>query len=360
MYPAFPAGFRRKTYGVSDSPSEFTFDQVKLGMHLPSEQAVKEVLRAAQACGLDVENCNKLDVVRRFKAILRAKVRQVGRPEKHVVEYPTDPMLLEGWEEIYGDDRPCGQSSSLSQRGEKYNVPLRRTRKSAQELVPASSSATQNANKAAADAVMAACVQQIFPALMPLLSNMGQGGLQNLQVFPKGTPSVMPKHVPALAAAEPPDADSVAAKHAAPLVRFQDKSGVSMKPAIQDREPIPIVNEVPKLSRSNAATIETDRESEEHDPEKESREFLRAKMKRPAASMMVMKKPAALGGQVSFKYTVPKPDKVWKGKRRDNWTSKHYHSARNAARDAGLTEEECKEVARKAAREAGALWDAAQ
>ena len=49
MYPAFPAGLRRKTYGVSDSPSEFTFDQVKLGVHLPSEQAVKEVLRAAQA-----------------------------------------------------------------------------------------------------------------------------------------------------------------------------------------------------------------------------------------------------------------------------------------------------------------------
>lgn len=153
----FQQGFEER-HGVPDPPSEFTFDQVKLGMHLPSEQAVKEVLRAAQACGLDVENCNKLDVVRRFKAILRAKVRKVGRPEKHVVEYPTDPMLLEGWEEIYGDDRPCGQSSSLSQRGEKYNVPLRRTRKSAQELVPASSSATQNANKAAADAVMAACV----------------------------------------------------------------------------------------------------------------------------------------------------------------------------------------------------------
>ena len=60
---------------------------------------MKEVLRAAQTCGLDVEHCNKLDVVRRFKAILRA-IRKVDRPKKHIVDLPSDPMLLKDWEEI--------------------------------------------------------------------------------------------------------------------------------------------------------------------------------------------------------------------------------------------------------------------
>ena len=320
-------------------------------MHLPSEQSVKEVLRTAQATGLDVEHFNKLDVVRRFKAILRSKVRKLERPAKHVVEYPADPRLMENWQDMYGQDLPCGKSSGLHERSGKYDVPLRRTKKS--------SASTEVATQQNANAKLMAALMPLMP-LMPLLGNMMQGEvpLQNLQVFgsARSGTSPRPKHVPALPAPEP----EAGATAASGLVRFSDKAGVSLQPA----EPIPSGNEVPKLRRSNAAILDAESDSEmNHDPEKESKDFLAAKqkrpLKRPAAALS--KKPAAAApGQTSFVYNVPEPDKAWRAKRRDNWTSKHYHSARQQARAAGLPDEECAEIARRAGREAGALWDAAQ
>ena len=86
-------------------------------MHLPSEQAVKEIVRSAAQVGLEVDQAH--GVLKEFKAALKKKVRVSERPSNFVVNFTMpDPDAYEA------DDPPCGRTKNIDFRP---TIPLRST-----------------------------------------------------------------------------------------------------------------------------------------------------------------------------------------------------------------------------------------
>ena len=77
-------------------------------MHLPSEQAAKEIVRSAAQVGLEVDQAH--GVLKEFKAALKKKVRVSERASNFLVNFTMpDPDAYEA------DDPPCAQ-----QRGNPF------------------------------------------------------------------------------------------------------------------------------------------------------------------------------------------------------------------------------------------------
>ena len=86
-------------------------------MHLPSEQAAKEIVRSAGQVGLDVDQAH--GVLKEFKTALKKKVRVSERPSNFVVNFTMpNPDAYEA------DDPPCGLTKDLDFRP---TIPCRST-----------------------------------------------------------------------------------------------------------------------------------------------------------------------------------------------------------------------------------------
>ena len=80
--------------------------EVKVGMHLPSEKAAKEVLRAAVQHGFEQKTGQEMyGWLKAFKDKLRQLVRKAPQPQPFVVNFGADAVKLEHLYEQ--DDPPC-------------------------------------------------------------------------------------------------------------------------------------------------------------------------------------------------------------------------------------------------------------
>jgi len=81
---------------------------VKLGLHLPSERASKEILRSARQHGFEptTSPADMHGYLKVFKDRLRAKVRQVPSPQPFFVKFGADPTPFA--QHYAAEDGPCG------------------------------------------------------------------------------------------------------------------------------------------------------------------------------------------------------------------------------------------------------------
>lgn len=78
--------------------------EVKVGLHLPSEKAAKEVLRAAVQHGFDQKAGHEMHQwLKAFKDKLRQLVRKAPQPQPFVVNFGSDVTKLE---HLYEKDDP--------------------------------------------------------------------------------------------------------------------------------------------------------------------------------------------------------------------------------------------------------------
>ena len=108
---------------------------VRVGLHLPSEQTVKEILRASQQMGLKLgdDRQTRYEAVNAFKKSLRHRVRNAEKHPVHAVDCPANPKDLDGWQQMYDEeDPPCGQTDLPN------SVPLRQPKEAQPKAAAAS------------------------------------------------------------------------------------------------------------------------------------------------------------------------------------------------------------------------------
>lgn len=86
-------------------------------MHLPSEQAAKEIVRSAGQLGLDVEQAH--GVLKEFKHALKKSVRKAEKPSAFVIKFTMPDINA-----YEADDPPCGLTKDLDFRP---TIPCRST-----------------------------------------------------------------------------------------------------------------------------------------------------------------------------------------------------------------------------------------
>ena len=114
---------------------------VRVGLHLPSEQTVKEILRASQQMGLKLgdDRQTRYEAENAFKKSLRHRVRNAEKHPVHVVDFPANPKDLDGWQQMYDEEDPsCGQTDLPRHHSAQYSVPLRQPKEAQPKAAAAS------------------------------------------------------------------------------------------------------------------------------------------------------------------------------------------------------------------------------
>ena len=96
--------------------------KVKLGLHLPTEKTMKEIVRAAGQHGFAQvdEPGTAFGVLKLFKEKLRYAVRKAARHSPHIIQYMAPPQMK--WYEE--GDGPCMVPKCLNYHAD---IPLRKT-----------------------------------------------------------------------------------------------------------------------------------------------------------------------------------------------------------------------------------------
>ena len=317
---------------------------VRVGLHLPSEQTVKEILRASQQMGLKLgdDRQTRYEAVNAFKKSLRHRVRNAEKHPVHVVDFPANPKDLDGWQQMYDEeDPPCGQTDLPRHHSAQYSVPLRQLKEAQPKAAAASQGqwGTPMEMMQSMMQVMMGNAPQQRSANLPGFKMLGGGGgggdrgRQALMLGDRGTDSQEPETPSATAKAKaeapaektPPSA-TAKAKAEAPAEKTPPSATAKAKaeaPAEKAPKTCRPAEKAPKDDCVDVPAAEADAE-----------EFLKARQKRESTkSTKALKRPACSDGYVK------------------EWRSKHHKQVIKCGRqlcqfgDLALTREQLTEIA---------------
>ena len=313
---------------------------VRVGLHLPSEQTVKEILRASQQMGLKLgdDRQTRYEAVNAFKKSLRHRVRNAEKHPVHVVDFPANPKDLDGWQQMYDEeDPPCGQTDLPRHHSAQYSVPLRQPK----EAQPKAAAALQGQWGTPMEMMQA--MMQVMMGNAPHAQssssrggnlpgfkmlggaghggggNGGGGGKQALMLGDRGTDSQEPESQQTppgrLPTHSPPSATAKAAEHpSGPSAPAKAEAPAEKAAKIDERMDVPAA----------------EADAEEFLKARQKRESTKAKEPKPK----VLKRPAAISdGYVK------------------EWRSKHHKQVIKCGRqlcqfgDSALTREQLTEIA---------------
>ena len=348
-----------------------------IGVRSLAEQTVKSAVASILSC------CTTLpDKATMFQMVQDVKLgfasaQQPVQQLPFVVKYPDDPTLLSPILMAHGykDEKPA------SIMPEKYavvmkQIPLRQTNAAIASARVSKQAHTASSSGSTPDASMTTFME-MASGFMKMMANMTQnkssGTLSNLVISPKkedestAPPSTKPQALPALEV-EPfkpkmRTSTSGSGGDLLPLengeVTQQDAPGDSGDGSVIEQAAFDALvsrEAAKKATKSSGKGKGKGKGKAKAKTNPKAKASSKAKAKAQPKPKTASKRKAST--KEDFVYDPGFPGAEWKGRSYESWTSKHYHAARELARNQGLSDDDAKGCAREARAKSAETWKA--